>query len=225
MYNNTLFFTVVDRGRANNLLHKIKEIGAEGGTILLGESTVRSRLLDLLGENKIHKEILMVAIPDCLDEKIHDTLFNKPKLSKRNANIAFSVPLKRYQTASSSQVYDPTHKIIDYPYYCIMIIVDKGRSKECIRSARAAGARTNTIIHARGAGIPKDYYFSLIIEPQKEIVMILASKDKVVQIKERLLSDLELEKPGNGILFIHPVCRTSGLFETKNEKPRQGVIS
>lgn len=226
MYNNTLFFTVVDRGRANYVLHRIKkEYGAEGGTILLGEGTVQSRLMEALGQVKSHKEILMIAIPDRLDEKIHHMLYDNLGLSMRNTGIAFSIPLKRWQTHDTLRADDAEQKTTVYPYYCIMIIIDKGRSRECVKSARAAGARGSTIIHGRGAGVPENYYFPLVIEPQKEMVMILTPKDKVAPIKERLLSDLELGKPGNGIMFIHPVCRASGLFEDRNKRRRQGVFS
>ena len=41
----TLFFTVIDRGKANAVLHKAQECGAKGGTILLGEGTVQSNKL------------------------------------------------------------------------------------------------------------------------------------------------------------------------------------
>ena len=52
------------------------------------------------------------------------------------------------------------------------------------------------MIHGRGAGIPTNFYFPLVIEPQKDIVMIITTRDKVSTIRERIFSDLELGKPG-----------------------------
>ncbi|MDD4494880.1 MAG: hypothetical protein PHV32_11160 [Eubacteriales bacterium] len=103
---------------------------------------------------------------------------------------------------------------------CIITIVDKGRSKDCIKSARAAGARGGTLIHGRGAGIPTDFYFPLVIEPQKDIVMVITTNDKASTIGERIFSDLELGKTGNGIIFTLPVIRVSGLFENRSEESR-----
>jgi len=105
-----------------------------------------------------------------------------------------------------------------------MTIVDKGKSRNCIKAARAAGAKGGTMIHGHGAGIPTDYYFPLVIEPRKDIVFIVTPKDKMIPIREKIFTDLELEKPGNGILFVLPVTRTSGLLENRSEE-QKGVTS
>jgi len=102
--------------------------------------------------------------------------------------------------------------------------MDKGRSKECIKSARAAGAKGGTLIHGRGAGIPTDFYFPLVIEPQKDIVMIITTKDKLSTIRERIFSDLELGKAGHGIIFTLPISRTSGLIENRSEEIKGGTL-
>ncbi|NLP00686.1 MAG: hypothetical protein GX386_10420, partial [Clostridiaceae bacterium] len=108
-------------------------------------------------------------------------------------------------------------------HYCIITVVDKGRGKECMKSARLAGARGGTLIHGRGAGIPTDFYFPLVIEPQKDIVMIITTKDKVSTIRERIFSDLELGKAGHGILFTLPISRTSGLAENRSGDSKEGT--
>ena len=56
----TLFFTIVNRGKANAVLRKAKECGATGGTILLGEGTVQSKLLDIMGMTETRNEILII---------------------------------------------------------------------------------------------------------------------------------------------------------------------
>lgn len=222
----TLFFTVVDRGKANAVLHKAQECGAKGGTILLGEGTVQSRLLRKMGVTELHKEILVISASEELSDRLHDTLCKTFSLSKRNKGIAFTIPFKRWHKQTSVQ----EKKTSDYSicddkitHYCIITVVDKGRGRECIKSARAAGARGGTLIHGRGAGIPTDFYFPLVIEPQKEIVMIITTKDKVSAIRERIFSDLELGKAGNGILFTLPITRTSGLVEDRFGESKEGT--
>ena len=64
---DTIFYTIVNRGKANAVLRKAKECGATGGTILLGEGTIQSKLLDFLGLTEIRKEILMIPASGELD--------------------------------------------------------------------------------------------------------------------------------------------------------------
>lgn len=215
---DTLFFVVVSRGKANAVLRKAQECGAMGGTIFLGEGTVQSKLLEMLGQTEVHKEILMISATEELCARLHKTLSEEFMFSKRNKGMAFSIPFKRWQLQAAGQEQRSLPKDINPSHYCIMTIVDKGRSKACIKAARAAGAKGGTLIHGRGAGIPTDFYYPLVIEPQKDIMMIITTKDKVSQIRERIFSDLDLGKVGNGIIFTLPVNRVSGLFENRSEE-------
>ncbi len=205
-----LFFVVVNRGKANAVLHKAQECGASGGTIFLGEGTVQSRLFEKLGLAKTQKEILVMSCSGQQCETLHNVISDTFVFSKKNKGIAFSIPFKpRRPQAEDSEYQHPAMGSFDE--YCIMTIVDKGRSKECIKAARTAGARGATLFHGRGAGVPTDFYFPLVIEPQKDIVMIVTTKDKVNPIRERIFGELNLEQAGNGIIFVLPVIKTSGI--------------
>lgn len=220
---DTLFFTIVNRGKANAALKKAKECGAAGGTILLGEGTIQSRLLETMGLTETRKEILIIPASEELDLKLHETLNETFYLYKRNKGIAFSVPFRHWTPETSDQEHNISLKDNRFTHCCIFTIVDKGRSKDCISSARAAGARGGTLIHGHGAGVPTDFYYPLVIEPQKDTVIVVTPKDKAASIRERIYSDLELDKPGNGIIFTLPVSRTSGLFENRAEERKGGT--
>jgi nitrogen regulatory protein PII len=210
-----LFFVVVSRGKANTVLRKAKKCGVTGGTIFLGEGTVQNRHSDKLGQTEIHKEILMLSTSDELfDQLYRETLM----FLKKNEGIAFSIPFKRWQLPADGQEQMNISTDVHPSHFCIMTIVDRGRSKACIKAARAAGAMGATVIHGRGAGIPTDFYFPLVIEPQKDMVMIITKKDNASLIRQRILSDLKLEKAGNGIIFTLPVNWTGGLLESRSEE-------
>lgn len=209
---DTLFFVVVGRGKANAILRKAKECGATGGTIFLGESTVQHGLAEKLGVIEMHKEIIMIPASDELCNNLHETLNKEFMFNRRNKGITFSIPFRRWPSQDKKLENDQA-----FPYFCIMTVVDKGRSKDCIKAARAAGARGGTLIHGRGAGVPTDFYFPLIIEPQKDIVMIIAPTEKVIPIREKIFFDLELGKAGNGIIFTLPVDRAVGLVDNGSE--------
>jgi nitrogen regulatory protein PII len=221
---DTLFFTIVNRGKANAVLRKAKDCGATGGTIFLGEGTIQSKLLEKIGVNEIHKEILMISASNELNDKLHEALSETFTFTKRNKGIAFSIPFKRWTLEDDKRKPKAVLDDDKYSSCCIFTIVDKGRSRDCITAARAAGARGGTVVHGHGAGVPTDYYFPLVIEPRKDTVMIVTSKDKAASVRERIFSDLELDKPGNGIIFTLPVGRTSGLFENRTEE-RKGVTA
>ncbi len=198
------------------MLSKAQECGATGGTIFLGQGTVQSnKLLDILGLNEAQKEILMIATTEELCSDLQDKLCEHFKFSKKNKGIAFSIPFSRWKLKSNEEEKREIHREFNPSHYCIMTIVDKGKSKDCIKSAKAAGARGGTIMHGHGAGVPMDFYFPLIIEPQKDIVMVLTPKDNLTAIMDKIIADLELYKEGKGVIFALPVIKISGLIENK----------
>lgn len=185
----------------------------------MGEGTVQSnRLLNILGLNEAQKEILMIECTEQICSDIHDKLSEHFMFSKKNKGIAFSIPFVRWKLKSNEEENRELHRDFNSSHFCIMTIVDKGRSKDCIKAAKSAGAKGGTIMHGHGAGVPTDYYFPLIIEPQKDIVVILTSKDSVTAIKDRIIEELELYKKGNGVIFVLPVIKMSGLVESKEVK-------
>lgn len=186
----------------------------------MGEGTVQSKLLETIGLTEVHKEIVMISSSSYVSEQLHNMLNKEFMLSKRNKGIAFSIPFQQWHLHPS----DGQNSLPEdfYPsHYCIMTIVDKGRSKACIKAARAGGAKGGTLVHGRGAGIPTDFYYPLVIEPQKDIVLIVSTKDKTAPIKERIFTDLELGKPGHGILFTLPVTQATGLYESRSEEGKE----
>ena len=165
----------------------------------------------------------MISSSTGVSEQLHTMLKKEFMLSKRNKGIAFSIPFQQWHLDSSDQDPSSTHKELNPSHYCIMTIVDKGRSKACIKAARAGGAKGGTLVRGRGAGVPMDFYYPLVIEPQKDIVLVVSTKEKAASIEERIFTDLELGKPGNGILFTLPVTQATGLYESRSEEGEEVV--
>ncbi|MGI6634860.1 MAG: hypothetical protein ACOX7B_06775 [Christensenellales bacterium] len=211
-----LFFAVVDRGKANRLLHTAQACGAKGGTIFLGEGTMHSPLLDILGLNEVRKEILMTAVPKGISEKLYETLTREFKLHKKYKGIAFTTPFRRW--SPEAHTLPALDRAEDAPWRCLMVVVDKGRGHDCMKVARAAGAGGGTIIHAHGAGVPKDFYFPLMVEPQKDVVMMVVPADRAEGIRNAIYTGMELAKPGAGIIFTLPVINTVGLYESNRKE-------
>lgn len=216
MVSGSAIYIVVDRGKANALLHRAQQIGAQRGTIFLGEGTMPSRFMDLLGVNQTQKEVLLIAVPEAATEPFYAMLREEFHLHKRYKGIAFSVPFRQYTPEGAEPL--KTAREYNAPYICLMAVLERGLGAECMKVARAAGARGGTILHAHGAGVPQDTYFPLKIEPQKDIVMIVTGRDSAQRIREAIYRGMQLERRGAGILFALPVTRTLGLYEERQQE-------
>jgi len=102
-------------------------------------------------------------------------------------------------------------------YKVIFTIVDKGNAELVIDAARKAGSKGGTIINARGSGIHEtEKFFNMEFSPEKEIVLMLAEETIIEGIVSSIKKEINIDDPGNGIIFIQDVHRTYGLVDQKN---------
>jgi hypothetical protein len=66
--------------------------------------------------------------------------------------------------------------------------------------------------------VPQDFYFPLVIEPQKDLVMIVTPRASARRIRHAIYEGMRLERKGAGIIFALPVTRTLGLYEERAHK-------
>jgi nitrogen regulatory protein PII len=97
-------------------------------------------------------------------------------------------------------------------YNSIFTIVDKGKGEIVMETATDNGAKGGTIINARGSGAHETAkLFNMQIEPEKEVVLILCEHNVTKNIATAIRDKLEIDKPGNGIIFILDVNGTYGI--------------
>ena len=97
-------------------------------------------------------------------------------------------------------------------YKCIMAIVNDGFSELAMETAKACGAKGGTILNARGtASKDAEKFFNVTIQPEKEIIMILAKNDIVDGILKGLYSAVGTATEAQGIAFVLPVDEVIGL--------------
>lgn len=104
-------------------------------------------------------------------------------------------------------------------YKCIMAIVNNGFSDVVMETARALGAKGGTVLHGRGT-ISKDAekFFNITIQPDKEIVMILAKTELVDPILKGLYGSVGTSTPAQGIAFALPADNVIGIDEKPSSK-------
>lgn len=104
-----------------------------------------------------------------------------------------------------------------YSHEVIFCIVNSGHSDNVMDAAREVGARGGTVIRARGtANAEAEKLFNIVVQPEKEIVMILVEKALKNDILHALYKKVGLSTPSQGIAFAMPVTSVVGL--TAEEK-------
>lgn len=209
-----LLAAIVNFGTGSKVLKYAKELGVTGGTIFLGKGTAKSHLLELLGLDEIRKEIVLMISEADLEEKIHNKLVEKFHMDKPNHGIIFSSPINKFLGVRNS--YENSEKTSrgehNMAYEAIFTIVDRGLAEDVVDAAVLKGAQGGTIINARGAGIHENNtLFSMAIEPEKEIVMILIDRNKSDDVVKAIRETMHIDDPGKGVMFTMDVNRVSGL--------------
>lgn len=217
-YNWELVVVIVNPGLSSRVIRLGKSVGIKGGTVVLGHGTAHQPLLEFLELADVRKEIvLMVADTPKMANLALETLNNQLKMQKKNHGIAFSLDVSHFIGTGHFQYCD-THESEDtlMLYQAIFTIVDKGKAEEAMKIASDAGAHGGTIINARGSGIHEtSTIFQMAIEPEKEILLIVSEVNKTEAIVDAIKIKMEIEKPGNGIIFVQDVKNAVGLRKVK----------
>lgn len=209
-----LIYVIVNSGMGSRVLSVARENGVAGGTILLGIGTVESRLLRLLELNEARKEIVLMVATRTLTSTVLGELDRVFHLSKPGHGIAFTTSVLSFLGSGNYEYEDDTQSggAVNSMYNAIFVIVDRGRAEEAMDAAREAGARGGTILHARGSGIHEHAkLLNMEIEPEKEIVLIISEQSATRDIVVAVRDSLEIDKPGNGIIFVQEVNEAYGI--------------
>ncbi len=101
---------------------------------------------------------------------------------------------------------------VNNEFEVIFCIVNQGFSDSVMQAARASGARGGTVISARGTAKEEvEKAYGIVIEPEKEIVLILVTKDIKEAIMHSIYKNVGLNTPGQGIIFSLPVDDVIGI--------------
>lgn len=217
MGEHILTLAIVDSDVGSKILTESKNIGVRGGTIFLGRGTIRNPILNALGFDEARKEIVLMISSVDLEGEIHEHLTKKFRMDKPNHGIVMTLLVKNVFGLRK----DLTNKSIqsggnNMSHEVIFTIVERGLGQDVVDAAVLAGSSGATIINARGSGIHETgKFFSINIEPEKEIVMIIIDSQKTDNVVKSIEDKLHIDDPGKGILFVMDVNRVSGLFNDK----------
>ena len=93
----------------------------------------------------------------------------------------------------------------------ILVIADEGHTDAVMDAARAAGAGGGTVIHAKGTGgMGTEKFFNVSIASEKEIIIIVAKKEKKADIMRSIVTTAGAGTDAGAIVFSLPVSDVEG---------------
>jgi len=113
-------------------------------------------------------------------------------------------------------VVDKMEKI-NINFDLIVTIVNRGFATEVIDVSKKAGAEGGTILPGRGTGVHEESkIFGIPIQPEKEVVLTLISREKTEKVLEAIEREMSLNEPGKGIAFVIEVKKVAGICHLCN---------
>lgn len=207
-----MLVVIVEQGKASKVLHLADEKGVTASVAMLGRGTASKTLFDYLGLNDKKKAVLMLfgKTEEIMD--LADYLVEKLEMDKPNHGIAYIESAFNVFGTEDNANGSENIKRGENMYNAIYTIVEKGNADDVIEAAQKAGSRGGTVMHARGSGSEEARkVFNMLIEPEKEIVLIISEEAKTKDIVESIRKETQIEEEGKGIIFVTNVVNTYGL--------------
>lgn len=207
-----MLVVIVEQNKASKVLHLADEKGVTASVAMLGRGTASRTIFDYLGLNDKKKAVLMLfgKTEEIMD--LADYLVEKLEMDKPNHGIAYIESAFNVFGTEDNANGSENIKRGENMYNAIYTIVEKGNADDVIEAAQKAGSRGGTVMHARGSGSEEARkVFNMLIEPEKEIVLIISEEAKTKDIVESIRKETGIEEQGKGIIFVTRVEQTYGL--------------
>lgn len=206
---------ITDRQRGAEIVREAHKIGFVKGNIIRAFGTKPPSIINLFSGYEDEKNITVFATTESVEEvneklkKLNEIFrFDEP-----NHGIVFTEKLlgkSKLPEKRADKLRGDDKKM----YKSIITIVERGKGEDVITAAASAGSKGGTIIKSRAAGLLETKkVFNMEIEPEMEMVMIIASSDKAEKITDSINSALKLDEPGNGIMFVQNLENVWGIVE------------
>ena len=203
--------------------------------ICKGRGTAGSEILDLLGIGSGEKAVVICLEQNFMSPVLIKRVNKSLALNNPGAGIAFTVPLSGINKPVLRVFKESIHKNISEEekkeirkekesgkdkekdnrmkkHDLVIIVTNHGYSDELMACAREAGASGGTVINARGLihrGPVK--FFGITVQEEKEIILILAGRDKKVPIMQAVSQNFGLATKARSIVFSLPAESITGL--------------
>ena len=220
--NLSLLMIIASSAKERRYLETLKKYKIKFRSITYGKGTASSSLLEYFGINEVDREIILAVLPKITSKHILRYIKTKLKINEPGNGIAFTVPLS--SSTKYMQDFYKDSNLEDFEMneenkHLIITIANEGFAEMIMNSAKKAGAKGGTTINGRGLETEKVVKFlGISIEPEKDIVLIIADEDKKTPIMDEIIDACGLKTPGAGICFSIPVENVVGLVDEIDKK-------
>ena len=205
---NKMIYALVGRNSGELLVDAAKRAGARGGTIIPCRSISDNAVLQFFGLGESDQDAVIIVTEGEKLKPILDAMQNAAHEDKRLCGFAavtgVSSVMKFMAENNRMEYYKTGEQEMDRKtsHEMIFVIVNSGFADDVMAAARKAGAHGGTVLNARGTGKQEDVkFFGITIVPEKEILMIIAEKEKSAAILEAVRALDCFATPGSGIVF------------------------
>lgn len=191
---------------------------------LNAEGTASSEIMDTLGLGSIDKCILLSTVPKAFGKAMLGKLHSELRLDAVNSGIAFTIPLtgannllvrmmtRTAEESGSSKNGKDDNTMTETKYVLISAVVNRGFSNEVMDAAKAAGAGGGTVMHSRSIGSEEaTTFWGLSVQEEKDIVLILADREKKVDIMRSVSEKCGMQSEAKGIVMSLPIDSVMGI--------------
>lgn len=210
---------ITDREYGGDFEEFLKGRGVKNIIETLANGTAMPSVLDSFGLEKTEKIILGFIAEGGKAAEIRKGLYDEMNLAAAGGGIAVILPVDGVGGESSlkyfSEETDKGERIAmeNTEYKCVMltVIADKGNSDTVMEAARGAGATGGTVVRAKGTGAAIAKFFGITISADKEIIYIVAKREKRDDIMHAIMEKAGKASGAHGIVFSLPIDAVAGI--------------
>lgn len=213
----SLLTMIINHSQEEEFIDFLKDKKAGFKNIIHATGTASDSVLDYFGLNEIKKCIILSVVPYNMSKYILKQLKEdkKIKIDEPGNGIAFTIPLSSGTQYMIDRYKDIEVEDIDMKpanQHLIITIANEGSAETIMAAAKKAGATGGTTINGRGLEPNKIVkVLGLSLEPEKDVVLILAPDNKKNKIMEKIIEKCGSHKEQAGLCFSIPVDHAAGI--------------
>ncbi len=199
-----------------------EDLGVAAAFMTYGYGTVKSKVYEMLGYGGPKKLVSLGIMTERMSRMAMDSMDSEIDLSRPGTGIAMSIGLSSISKMLSEISLKADEQLNrgddnmltaqQEPYQLIIAIVNSGHFDLVMDAAKKAGAGGGTVIHARSLGTKEAVkYLGITVQPEKDLVLILAKKENRLPIMEAITHEAGLHSPAAGCCFSLPVNDVVGV--------------
>lgn len=191
-----LIVSIVERGQGKDMIRLFTQQNILHHLQSGGKGTATSEIMDLLGLDSLEKDVVFSIGKGTLVNQLMRDLNNDLRGSVRVKGIVFDMKLTAMAHVTALAILAPVKDVWGREdtmmeegktNSMILVTVNQGFTEEVMDTARKAGARGGTIIHARWAGSKSaEEFYGITLQQEKEIIAILSPAEQRKEIMEAI---------------------------------------